>query len=111
MDSRYHRGALAFKTVNQMNVPQWFSTVHHWSEDLSCKIDQLFLAAGSIDLYLKDMTFEVEVIIDLPGRMSDTEGIGSNNLLVPRQQVHFGINHCVKIVERDLTFEDAHASN
>src|SRR5262245_7773520 len=111
MNASYHRGALTLQTINQMNVPQWFSPVHHRSEDPSGQVDQLCLAAGTIDLNLEYVTFDIEIIIRLPGGVSDAKRVVSNNLLITRQQVHFGVDHRYEIIEGDLAFEDAYASN
>jgi hypothetical protein len=60
-------------------------------------------------LELEDVPLDVELVIELPGRMADSKRVGRYNLLITRKKVHLRVEHRHEIVEWNLAFKNAHA--
>src|SRR5437588_6858368 len=111
MNARDHSRALSLETIDEINVPERFASIHHWSEQSSGQIDQLGLASRRVDLHLENMTIDVESLIELPGWMRHAKRIGSHNLLITRQQMHLRVDHPDEVIEWNLALKQAHAAD
>src|ERR1041385_2254302 len=111
MNPSDHRSALALQPVDQIDVPQRLLAIHHRAKESPREIHQFRLASRRIQLKLENVSIDIEVVVELPGRMADSKWIRYRDLLVSRQRVHLRVDHCNEPVKRNLAVKHTDAAN